>query len=125
MTGSVLTENSEMMIPNKEKVIKGLECCTKYGLMCGLHCDGYEGWTNGEIVRFDDHSAECPYLKCETGCVITLARDALELLKEQDAIKPEWSKGTAFCGNCGHRLEKKNRFTNCKCQNCGRPVKWE
>lgn len=65
-----------------EKVIKGLECCTHYGSMCGLHCDGYAGWTNGTIVQYKDHHEECPYFKCETGCAITLAKDALELLKE-------------------------------------------
>ena len=52
--------------------------------------------------------------------------DALELLKEQEAVKPEWRKGTPFCGNCGHRLEKKNRnMDGCKCPSCERLVKWK
>ena len=47
-----------------------------------------------------------------------------ELLKEQEAVKPEWFDGTPFFGNCGHRLEKKIRNTEIKCPTCGRLVKW-
>ena len=49
-----------------------------------------------------------------------------DLLKENDAIEPEWIKGTPFCGNCGHRLEKKSRYTDgIKCAKCGQAVKWD
>lgn len=47
-----------------ESIIKGLECCTSHGYMCGNNCN-----------------AKCPYDKYKTGCVITLAKDALTLLK--------------------------------------------
>lgn len=47
------------------------------------------------------------------------------LLKEHEAVEPEWRNGTPFCGNCGHRLEKKSRCTDgIKCPKCERTVKW-
>lgn len=57
-------------------------------------------------------------------CLARLSKQD-ELLKEQEAIKPEWYDGTPFCGNCGHRLEKKNRnMKEIKCPTCGKAVKW-
>ena len=43
-----------------------------------------------------------------------------ELLKEQEAVKPTWSRGKPFCGACGLRILG-DRF----CSECGRPVLWE
>lgn len=48
-----------------------------------------------------------------------------EILKEQEPVKPGWNKGTAFCGNCGRRLEKKNKGLTMSCPECGRKVDWE
>lgn len=74
-------------MPDREKVIKGLECCTQHGSMCGSDCDGYyERYiNNGYVIKLvNEYRSKCPYGKCETGCVKTLAKDALELLKEQE-----------------------------------------
>ena len=56
---------------------------------------------------------------------ITLNK-AIALLKEHEPVKPTWSQGKAYCGNCGKRLPRKraDMETNyCSC--CGRGVKWE
>ena len=51
--------------------------------------------------------------------------NAIALLREQEVVEPEWIKGTPFCGNCGHRLEKKHRnMDGINCPECGRKVKW-
>ena len=56
--------------------------------------------------------------------------DALELLKEQEAVEPKshpakaWTRAKTlwFCGACGARISKrKTKF----CQECGRKVMWE
>jgi len=66
-------------------------------------------------------------------------RDAIELLKAQEPVKPiiETTYGTAecedpwgrliFCGACGKRInEKYNPDEDDKyCKHCGKPVKWE
>lgn len=70
-----------------EKVIKGLECCTQHGSMCGLDCNGYWGWTDGShtgMELFGEYRKKCTYGNCETGCVKTLTKDALALLKAQE-----------------------------------------
>lgn len=71
---------------DREKVIKGLEFCTQHGSMCGSDCNGhYERYTDDGYVSklVNEYRSKCPYGKCETGCVKTLAKDALELLKER------------------------------------------
>ena len=57
---------------NKEKVIKGLEICSELGSWHGLDCNDNEAYKN------------CPYRGCETGCVVTIAKDAIALLKKQE-----------------------------------------
>ena len=97
-------------MPDRKKVIKGLEMCA------GTNEDAWEMQSTCVL--------DCPYTG--KGCIDNLMFDALALLKEQEAVKPEWHDGTPFCGNCGHRLEKKNRSMNgINCRWCGRPVKWE
>ena len=59
---------------DREKVIKGLEICSKHGSWHGLDCEHNEAYK------------DCPYRGCETGCVVTIAKDALALLKEQPEI---------------------------------------
>ena len=70
---------------DREKVIKGLECCTQHGSMCcGLDCNGHYEYSEPDherIVLVGNDRGSCPYGKGETGCVKTLARDALALLK--------------------------------------------
>ena len=57
-------EEEEFKLINKEKVIKGFECCLIYGDGCNK-CTG------------------CPYLQ-EVDCIRQNKRDALALLKEQE-----------------------------------------
>ena len=57
---------------DREKVIKGLEICSEHGSWHGLDCELNEAYK------------DCPYRGCETGCIATIAKDAIELLEEQD-----------------------------------------
>jgi len=54
------------MMADLNKVLKGLECCSNVG---GKHC--YEG--------------KCPYASMSDPCREQLAKDAMELLKSQQA----------------------------------------
>ena len=58
-------------MPDREKVIKGLEICSEHGSWHGLDCEHNEAFK------------DCPYRECETGCIVTIAKDAIALLKEQ------------------------------------------
>ena len=74
----------------REKVIKGLECCTQHGSMCGRDCNGYWGWVDDSHTSMEllgEYRTKCTYGNCETGCVKTLAKDALALLKAQEPTK--------------------------------------
>lgn len=92
-------------MPDREKVIKGLECC---------------------IDPLKARCPECPYYPCydqETTSEQLLA-DALELLKGQEPVKvvrrieeTEWN----VCSNCGGRIITKWKW----CPYCGRKVKWD
>lgn len=53
------------------KTLRGLEICSEHGSWHGLNCED-----NGAYK-------DCPYRGCETGCVVTIAKDAIELLNEQ------------------------------------------
>ena len=57
---------------DREKVIKGLEICSEFGAWHGRDC------------HINKTYKDCPYRDCETGCVTTIAKDALALLKEQE-----------------------------------------
>lgn len=89
----------------REKVIKGLECCT--------HLSG-------------DYCRKCPYgediiAEKTPVCTGILAHDALKLLKAQEPIIPhliDW--GIYECRICKTRVDKTYKF--CKC--CGRAVEW-
>ena len=88
---------------DREKVIKGLECCIEW-----------------------DSCNKCPY---ETPneydiaeCTLSLHKDALALLKEQEVIKPfSDDDGAYWCGSCHEDMVWHQKF----CSNCGRPVLWE
>ena len=98
-------------MPDREKVIKGLELC--------------------EIGSSDKcYETECSYY--EQGCTKSLKNDILALLKEQEAVEPDTdSEGACSCGNCGETVGcfpagcstplKFYKF----CPMCGRQVKWE
>ena len=56
---------------DREKVIKGLEICSEHGSWHGLDCEHNEAYK------------DCPYRGCETGCIVTIAKDAITLINEQ------------------------------------------
>lgn len=98
---------------DKEKVIQGLEHCKQYGSLCGLDCTGFYAYMDesGKILRASEHKSNCPYRNCETGCVVTLIKDAVTLLKEKEKhgyweIKKVWSPAfpiieRSYCSLCG------------------------
>ena len=95
------------MMPDREKVIKGLQA---HADGCGYrshHCD----------------AMDCPYRYGDESCDIEeMCRDALELLKEQEAIKPfSDDDGAYWCGSCHEDMVWHQKF----CSNCGKPVLWE
>ena len=96
-----------------DKVIKGLECCTKW-----------------------DSCSDCPYQTPNeydvSECTEQMHKDALALLlallKTQEAVKPKSKTrhGSTpmvqhWCGNCMVMLHGKPKY----CPNCGRKVKWD
>lgn len=96
------------MMPDREKVIKWLECC-QYSSKA--HCDG------------------CPYVYdglCSTNaCTADLASDAIALFKKQEAVEPRRIDGKRNhfirCGHCSCDLLTGFLF----CPHCGREVKWD
>jgi hypothetical protein len=98
-------------MPDREKVIKGLECC------------GYS--------RFMDKCQECPYDGKD--CFRRLKEDALALLQAQEPVEPVMDIDTWKCGKCGHTLEHQELLGDNVlfheqynyCPECGRAVKWE
>ena len=71
---------------DREKVIKGLEMCIRHGENPSVRCGQKD---------------ECPYEQNGLPCWIDLSRDAIALLKEQEA-ETEW------CERCGRvRLKSK------------------
>jgi len=91
---------------DREKVIKGLRCCS--------HTDGV-------------NCIYCPYDNIDSDCTALMSMDVLELLKEQEAVKPEREHsggGTTWwnvCGACRTAINPNDKF----CHECGRAVKWE
>ena len=100
-------------MPDREKV-SGFELCAN-----GEPCIG---------VKF----MKCPFSprnNNEQNCGVTMARFALALLKEQEAVVPQkhYNKKADLlytCGKCHNDLKPNNR--NAKfCWHCGRAVNWE
>lgn len=94
---------------DREKVIKGLECCMSESLCY-----------------------KCPYKsenECENGKYYysKAIEDAITLLREQEPVKPElrmskWGfKQWLICGACGGTITFKVTY----CPYCGRKVKWD
>ena len=85
---------------DREKVIKGLECCLP---MMSPHGFG--------------HCSECPYKRRITlddgivGCCGELIYDALELLKEQEPVR---------CKDCKYSYFASNRVPEDQCLVCGK-----
>ncbi len=90
---------------DREKVIKGLECCT--------------------FILGKRKCSECPYQK-DNGCY-QLQDDFHALLKDQDAVEPEVEVLNEIdrlyrCPRCHkHFFYEKQKY----CDQCGQAVKWE
>ena len=99
-------------MPDREKVIKGLECCEH---ISGEYCR--------QCPYHEDIAADTP--PCCTGL---LAHDALALLKAQEPVKPIpglWDRDIQLfnCGACGGEIGAGEIAKYCF--HCGRPVKWD
>ena len=100
---------------DREKVIRGLECCKDSNV--GFECPS------------------CPYYPSQKSdkCIFELHSDALALLKAQEPVEPVVDIDTWKCGNCGHTLEHQELLGDNVlfheqynyCPECGRMVKWE
>jgi hypothetical protein len=96
---------------DREKVIKGLEICV-------------------DRVPGKYTCNECPYEIDGNYCETNLAKDAIALLKEQEAVEP---KKTAYqrvdhtiacryrCGTCDMSIFPSYKY----CPFCGQAVKWD
>ena len=69
---------------DREKVIKGLHCCS--------HTDGV-------------NCIYCPYDTSDSDCTALLSMDVLELLKEQEAIIERYHRADGFLATHGWKWE--------------------
>lgn len=86
---------------DREKVIKGLECC---------------------MLSYKDGCDDCPYTD-KGMCQELLGENAIALLKAQEPVNVVYDGdlNMTLCGNCGATLDK--NYGNCP--ECGQAVKWE
>ena len=106
-------------MPDREKVIEALEHCTR---------------------KAEPSCAGCPYFSECAKELLAVERDALELLRGQEAVKPEirtakrsfflegdCEVSIAYCGCCGFEMDQPTEsgegWKYCPC--CGRRVKWD
>ena len=88
-----------------EKVIKGLECCAARNGTCQYKQEPI-----------------CPYVeRCQKEDYAALQRDALALLKEQEAVEPITEHYFFLCPVCKNKLFRDKKF----CCECGKRIKWE
>ena len=111
---------------NLDKVIKGLEICSEHGSWHGCDCELNEAYK------------DCPYRGCETGCVVTIAKDALQLLKEQGwqtkRLTPTepivsinaYGRKFYYCPHCKRPILKSGIIGKPRhCDECGQELKWD
>ena len=90
-------------MPDREKITYGLRCM----------CYG------------DVECKECPYARNGSGwhdCRSNCAKDALAMMKEQEAVEPRVSSVEQRCGNCNKVIEMDGWKA---CPWCGKPILWE
>ena len=91
---------------DREKVIKGLECCVRYTFEACEECKYHNECKKGDYY-------------------LPLLRDALALLKAQEPVKPKFIDGKRnhfiLCRNCNTDLIRGMKF----CSYCGKAVKWD
>ena len=91
---------------DREKVLKGLQCLAQTKEPTSNPCK------------------DCEYIDRPNFamCVVDVAIDALELLKEQEAVKPKIDAfGHPYCPKCKVLVYQTWSF----CPYCGQAVKWE
>ena len=100
---------------DREKVIKGLECCT-------MEC----------TYEHPFRCKGCPYSQDDAPCeALPVKRDALALLKEQEAVEPtinEYGKAYCICGENVWIIPSSKNLPSVRskyCSECGRRMKWE
>jgi len=103
-------------VTKKEKVIKGLECCTQPSCECANDCP----YSHKEYIYQD--------------CRDVLMADALALLKAQEAVEPTEpdEDNMRYCGACGSPVGYEvleapgiEYVQYSYCPKCGQAVKWE
>ena len=92
------------VMPDRENVIRALECCIKHDPDDKTRCD------------------ECPY---EGACLNRLKSDALALLKAQEPVVPHrnYQYLSDYWCECGWHLGRGGSVKYCP--ECGRAVKWD
>ena len=124
-------------MPDREKVIKGMELCISPNDECSPdNCPYYVSPNNESGLCWNRLMADALAMMKEQEEEIEnlkqTAQSMMEgvcLLKEQEAVKPINSYGTFRCGNCrnivgykdGHGCGYQNNF----CSKCGKAVKWK
>ena len=117
---------------DKDTVIEALDHCIKYGSLSGQDCNGHYEYTDNLelIIKANNHRIDCPYGTCKTGCVITLAKDAAELLRNPETVKPKKIKGfhapyyvqySYECPECTSQIITGQPY----CAGCGKKVEWD
>ena len=109
---------------DREKVVKGLECCSQPKKENCMQCPyRYSMYPSGDR---EDWLRSCQ----------ELYKDTLALLKEQEAVEPSFKqdeKGIFVwcCGSCGaymyhiyDGIDKAKEYAKF-CRQCGKPVMWE
>lgn len=108
---------------DKDNIVRALNLCLNHGTLGGTSCRGYWKWADDhkDIVAVDDYHKECPYDKCETGCVVTLIKDTIELIEQLSELSEprhgewKWSHG-GQCSECGFY---NSNFNYKYCPMCG------
>lgn len=101
---------------DKKKVINGLEC--------------HLAITNDSLGTV--HSCQDCLYSGELNCSTKLIANALELLKEQNAVEPIRSNESWYCGHCFEKVGGATliaggiqKVRHKYCPECGRKVKWD